>query len=184
MRIKLLVGSCFLAVFFLAIALRGSWGSGAADDGTQFDVSLHGVSHRYHPKLLRSASSDCSYLTGRGAVEYCAPSANGDAQYSMLCSVFPMIFAGLLLALGAGTVTYVSPYRAKATAAALAAASLAAVFAGTSIAQIAMPRALQSVRRNSALHGGRRGVHVRVDRDGFALFAAALSTTSTMLRHT
>ena len=183
MRIKLLVGSCFLAAFFLAIALRGPWGSGAVDDGTLFDVSLHGVSHRYPPKLEGSARSDCNYLTGRGAVEYCAPSATSDAQYSMLCSVFPMILTGLLLALAAGTVTYVSPYRAKATAAALAAASLAAVFAGTSIAQIAMPRALKLFDESPLYMGGAAFTSVWIAM-GLLLFAAALSTTSTMLRHT
>ena len=183
MRIKLLVGSCFLAVFFLAIALRGPWARGAADDGTQFNVSLHGVSHLFHPKLLRSASSDCSYLTGKGAVEYCAPSPSGDTQFSMLCSVFPMILSGLVLAFASGTVTYVSPYRAKATSAALAAASLAAVFAGTSIAQIAMPRALKVFDEIPLYMGGAAFTSVWIAM-GLLLFAAALSTTSTMLRHT
>lgn len=183
MRIKLLVGSCFIAVFFLAIALRGPWGRAAADDGTQFDVSLHGVSHLYHPKLSRSASSDCSYLTGRGAVEYCAPSPGGDAQFSMLCSVFPMILSGLLLALASGIVTYVSPYRAKGTSAALAAASLAAVFAGTTVAQIAMPRALKVFDEIPLYMGGVAFTSAWIAM-AFLLFAAALSTTSTMLRHT
>ena len=102
MRIKLLLSSCFLAVVFLAIALRGTWGSGMAEDGTRFDVSLHGVSHVLHPKVRRSASKDCTYLTGKGAVEYCAPAPEGDAPFSMLCSVFPLILSRIGIALLGG----------------------------------------------------------------------------------
>ncbi|HEY2848598.1 MAG TPA: hypothetical protein VGI97_01875 [Gemmatimonadaceae bacterium] len=183
MRIKMLVGSSFLAVIFIAIALRGAWASALADDGTRLDVSLHGVSHVLHPERVRSPSDDCTYLTGSGAVEYCAPSPTGDAQFSMLCSVFPMMFAGLVLALASGIVTHVSPYRAKATSAALAAASLAAVFAATTIAQMAMPRALRVFDEIPLYMGGAAFTCVWIAM-GFLLFAAALSTTSTMLKHT
>jgi hypothetical protein len=183
MRIKLLVGSCFLAVLFLAIALRGPWGSGTAADGTRFDVSLHGVTRVLFPDQVRSPIAGCSYLTGGGSVENCAPSTEGDASYSMLCSVFPMMVAGLLLALASGVVTYVSPYRAKGTSAALAAASLAAVFAATTIAQIAMPRALKAFDEIPLYMHGPAFMSVWIAM-GLLLFAAALSTTSTMLRHT
>jgi hypothetical protein len=183
MRIKLLVSSCFLAVLFLAVALRGPWGSGTADDGTRLDVSLHGVTRVLFPAVARSPIVGCSYLTGRGSVENCAPATGGDAQFSMLCSVFPLIFAGLLLALASGVVTYVSPYRAKGTSAACAAASLAAVFAGTTVAQIAMPRALKVFDEIPLYMHGSAFTSVWIAM-GFLLFAAALSTTSTMLRHT
>jgi hypothetical protein len=182
MRIKLLVGSSFLAVFFLVIALRGPWGSGTADDGTRLDVSLHGVTRVLFPAAAHSPIVGCSYLTGKGSVENCAPATGGDASFSMLCSVFPMMAAGLLLALASGVVTYVSPYRAKGTSAALAAAGLAAVFAATSIAQIAMPRALKVFDEIPLYMGGTAFMCVWIAM-GFLLFAAALSTTSTMLRH-
>lgn len=183
MRIKMLVGSCFLAVFFLAIALRGPWGSGTADDGTRLDVSLHSVTRVLFPKTAHSPIVGCSYLTGKGSVENCAPAEGGDASFSMLCSVFPMMVAGLVLALASGVVTYISPYRAKGTSAALAAASLAAVFAGTTVAQIAMPRALKVFDEVPLSMGGAAFMSVWIAM-GFLLFAAALSTTSTMLRHT
>jgi hypothetical protein len=181
MRIKLLLSSCFLAVVFLAVALRGTWGSGMAEDGTRFDVSLHGVSHVLHPKARRSASKDCTYLTGKGAVEYCAPASEGDAPFSMLCSVFPLILSGLGLAFASGLVTYVSPYRAKGTSAALAAAGLAAVFIGTVVAQLSMQRALKVFEEIPLYFGGLAFTSVWIAM-GFLFFVAALSTTSTMLR--
>ncbi len=183
MRIKLLVGSCFLAVFFLAVSLRGPWGSGTAEDGTRLDVSLHGVTRVLFPAEAGSPIAGCSYLTGKGSVENCAPSTVSEAPYSMLCSVFPMMVAGLLLALASGVVTYVSPYRAKGTSAALSAASLAAVFAATTIAQIAMPRALKVFDEIPLYMHGTAFTSVWIAM-GFLLFAAALSTTSTMLKHT
>ena len=183
MRIKLLVGSCFVAAIFLVIAMRGPWGSATADDGTRLDVSVHGVTRVLFPAAAHSPIVGCSYLTGGGTVENCAPATGADAQFSMLCSVFPLMFAGLLLALASGVVTSVSPYRAKATSAALAAASLAAVFAATTVAQIAMPRALK-VFDEIPLYLDGPGFKCVWVAMGFLLFAAALSTTSTMLRHT
>ncbi len=182
MRIKLLLGSNFFAVLFLAVALRGPWGSGMADDGTRFDVSLHGVAHVLHPKILRSASYNCTYLTGKGAIENCAPAAESDAPFSMLCSVFPLVLSGLALAMASGLVTYVSPYKSKATSAALAAASLAAVFAGTTVAQMSMQRALK-VFDEIPLYFDRYGFKAVWAAMACLLFAAALSTTSTMLKH-
>lgn len=183
MRNKLLVSSCLIAVVLLAAALRGPWGSAMADDGTRFDVSVHGVSHVTYPDGPRSAAKECTYLTGRGAVEFCAPSAEGDAPFSMLCSAFPLILTGLLLALASGVVTYVSPYRATGTSATLAAASLAAVFSGTVAAQISMPRALKVLDEIPLQMGGSAFTSARIAM-GILLFAAALSTTSTMLKHT
>lgn len=182
MRIKLLVSSCFIAVVFLAIALRGPWGSATADDGTGFDISLYGVTHVLHPRVPQSAIRACTYLTGKGSVEFCAPSAQGDAPFSMLCAVFPLVFSGLVLAFVSGMLTYVSPYRAKGTSAALAAASLAAVFTGTIVAQIAMPRALKVVDEIPFYIGGLAFASAWIAM-GFLFFAAALSTTSTMLKH-
>jgi hypothetical protein len=183
MRIKLLVSSCFIAVVFLAVSLRGPWGSAIADDGTRFDVSLHGVSHVLHPEVAGSAGRECTYLTGKGAVEFCAPSSVSDAPFSMLCSVSPLILTGLVLALLSGVVTYVSPYRATGTSATLAAASLAAVFSGTVVAQIAMPRALRVLDEIPLQMGGLAFTAVWIAM-GFLLFAAVLSTTSTMMRVT
>lgn len=183
MRIKLLVGSCLVAACFLLVAMRGPWGSALADDGTRVDVSVHGVTRVLFPAVAHSPIVGCSYLTGKGSVENCAPAAGADAQFSMLCSVFPMMVAGLIFAVASGLVTYVSPYRAKGTSAALAAASLAAVFAATSIAQVAMPRGLQVVVEVPLYMGGAGFTCVWVAM-GLLLFAAALSTTSTMLKHT
>jgi hypothetical protein len=183
MRIKLLVSSCFIAVAFLAVALRGTWGSATANDGTRFDVSLHGISHVLHPKIPHSAAMTCTFLTGKGAAGFCAPSSEGDVRFSMLCSAFPLILTGLVLALLSGLVTYVSPYRATGTAATLAAASLAAVFAGTVVALVSMPRAFGVLDENPLEMGGFAFTAVWIAM-GFLLFAAALSTTSTMLRHT
>jgi hypothetical protein len=182
MRVKMLWSSCFLGALFLAFSLRGPWGSATADDGSRFDVSLHGVTHVLFPKEARSPIAGCSYLTGKGSVENCAPSAGGDAQFSMLCSVFPLMLSGLALAFGAGMVTYISPYRAKGTSAALAAASLATVFAGSAIAQIAMPRALKVFDEIPLYISGPAFICVWISM-AFLLFAAALSTTSTMLKH-
>ncbi|HEX7545787.1 MAG TPA: hypothetical protein VF368_03600 [Gemmatimonadaceae bacterium] len=183
MRPKLLVSSCLLAVVFLVVALRGPWGSAMADDGTRFDISLHGISHVLHPTVPRSDRKDCAYLTGKGAVEFCTPSSESDAPYSMLCSAFPMILSGLVLAFASGLVSYVSPYGARGTAATLSAASLAAVFIGTVVAQISMPRAFRILDEIPLQMGGFafRSIWIAM---GFLLFAAALSTTSTMLRHT
>jgi len=183
MRIKLLVSSCFVAVVFLAVALRGPWGSATATDGTRFDVSLHGVSHVLESGVAGSAFTECTYLTGKGAVEFCAPSSVSDAPFSMLCSASPLILMGLLLALASGVLTYVSPYRATGTSATLAAASLAAVFSGSVVAQIAMPRALRVLADIPLQMGGLAFTAVWIAM-GFLLFAAVLSTTSTMLRLT
>jgi hypothetical protein len=182
MRIKLLLTSCFLAAVFLVIALRATWGSGTASDSTRFDISLHGVSHVYHPWMPWSAKKECTYLTGKGSVEYCAPAPGGDAPFSMLCSVFALIASGLVLALASFFVTYVSPYRAKGTSAALAAASLAAVFIGTVAAQLSMQRALK-VFEEIPLYLDGLGFTSAWIAIGLLLFAAGLSTTSTMLRH-
>lgn len=182
MRIKMLLTSCLLAVVFLAIALRGKWGSGMTLDGTRFDVSLHGVSYVIHPNIRHSARKDCTYLTGTGAVEYCAPSADGDAPFSMLCAVLPLITSGLFLALGSLVVTWVSPYRAKGTSAALAAASLASVFIGTVVAQMTMQRALKVFDDVPLYLNGFAFTSAWIA-IGLLLFAAGLSTTSTMLRH-
>ena len=100
----------------------------------------------------------------------------------MLCSVFPLVLTGLLLAVASAFVTYVSPYRSKATSAALAAGSLAAVFAGSSVAQIAMGRALK-VFDEIPLYFNRFGFIAVWIAMACLLFAAALSTTSTMLKH-
>lgn len=183
MRIKLLVSSCLIAVALLAVALRGPWGSALATDGTRFDVSLHGVTHVPHPEVSGAADGGCTYLTGKGDVEFCAPSSVSDAPFSMLCSVSSLVLTGLVLALLSGVVTYVSPYRATGTSATLAAASLAAVFSGTVVAQIAMPRALRVLDDNPLQMGGLAFTAVWIAM-GFLLFAAALSTTSTMLKHT
>jgi hypothetical protein len=182
MRIKLLLTSCFLAVVFLVIALRGTWGSGTDADGTRFDISLHGVSHVYHPWMPWSARKDCTYLTGKGSVEYCAPAPDGDAPFSMLCSVFPLLMSGLVLALASFVVTWISPYRAKGTSAALAAASLAAVFIGTVVAQLSMQRALKVFDEIPLYLSGFAYTSAWIA-IGLLLFAAGLSTTSTMLRH-
>ena len=181
MRIKLLVSSCFIAVVFLAVALRGPWGSAMADDGTRFDISLHGVTHVLQPAVPQSSVEECAYLTGKGAVEFCAPGSQGDAPFSMLCSVYALILTGLVLASASGVVTYVSPYRATGTSAMLAAASMAAVFSGTVVALISMPRALKVLDEIPLRMGGTAFVSVWIAM-GFLLFAAALSTTSTMLR--
>jgi len=182
MRIKMLVGSCFLAVLCLVVALRGPWGGGTADDGTRFVVSLHGVSHVL-PQVPFSATKECTYLTGKGAVEFCAPARDGDGPFSMLCSAFPLIGMGLVLAFASGMLTYVSPYRAKGTSATLAAASLASVFIGTVVAQVSMQRALKVFEEIPLYFGGPSFTCVWIAM-GFLFFAAALSTTSTMLRHT
>jgi hypothetical protein len=182
MRTKLITTSCLLAVFFLVIALRGPWARATAEDGTHFDVSLYGVSHELYPNAPRLASKRCSYLTGKGAVELCAPTNQSEAPFSMLCAVLPLLVAGLVLAFASGIVTYVSPFRAKGTAAALAAAALAAAFTGTVVAQIAMPRALKAFDELPLYLGGLSFTAVWFAM-GLLLFAAALSTTSTMLGH-
>jgi hypothetical protein len=183
MRAKLLVSSCFLAVLFLLAALRGPWGKATAEDGSHFEVSVHGVSHTLDPRLPASAGKHCTYLTGKGALEVCAIAANGDAPFSMLCSVFPLIVCGLVLALAAGLVNQASPYAMKSTAAALSAASLAAVFVGTVIAQMSMQRALKVLEEIPLYFGGFAFASVWIAM-GLLLFAAMLSTTSTMLGHT
>lgn len=182
MRIKVFVACCYFAALLLAVALRGSWGGGPAEDGTRFDVSAHGVTHVLHPQAASSAGTSCTYLTGRGAVEFCAPATGGDATFSMLCSVFPLLLCGLVLALASGSLMWVSPHRSHGTAAALAAASLAAVFTGTVIAQIAMPRALKVFEEIPLYLGGAAFTSAWIAM-GLLLFAAALSTTSTMLGH-
>ena len=58
---------------------------------------------------------------------------------------------------------------------------MAAVFSGTVVALISMPRALRVLDEIPLQMGGAAFVSVWIAM-GFLLFAAALSTTSTMLR--
>ena len=182
MREKLIEVSSFLAIIFLVIALRGTWGGATAENGTRYEVSLHGVTQILDAQLPRSASKSCAYLTGNGAMEFCAPSSEGDTSFSMLCSVFPLVVTGLVLAFAAGVVNHVSPYRSKATAAALSAASLATVFAGTCVAQISMQRGLKVFEDLPLYFGGFPFAAVWIAM-ALLLIAAALSTTSTLLGH-
>ena len=91
MRTRLLVGSCFLAVIFLVIALNGSWGGATAEDGTRFEVSLHGVSHVLDPQLPASAGKIAPTSPAEGPSRSARQRANGDAAFSMLCSALPLI---------------------------------------------------------------------------------------------
>lgn len=182
MRIKLLAGSCFLAALFLALALRGAWGEADAPDGTRYAVSLRKVSHILEPKNNASPHDDCDYLRGKGRVQLCAPAEFGDAPFSMLCSVFTLVAASLGLALASGTVTVVSPYRAKNVGAQLAGAGFIAALLGTVLAQVAMPHAL-AVLDGLPMQFGGTSFTSAWTAIGLLLFAAGLSTTSTMLGH-
>jgi hypothetical protein len=182
MRIKLLVTSCLLAAVFLALALQGAWAEADAPDGTRYSVSVRHVSHVLEPAKPASPHEDCNYLRGTGTVQLCAPAEYGDAPFSMLCAVFTLLAAALALALASGSVTFVSPYRAKGIAAQLAGASFIAAFLGTVLAQAAMPHAL-AVLDGLPMQFGGRAFASAWTAIGLLLFAAGLSTTSTMLGH-
>jgi hypothetical protein len=182
MRIKILIVSCFLAAACLALALRGAWAEADAADGTRYRVSLRKVSHVLEPARPDSPHEDCDYLRAKGKVQLCAPAEYGDAPFSMLCSVFTLMLAALLLALASGTVTVVSPYRAKGLGAQLAGASFIAALLGTVLAQAAMSRAL-AVLEGLPMQFGGLAFNSAWTAIGLLLFAAGLSTTSTMLGH-
>ncbi len=182
MRIKLLTVSCFLSAVFLAVALQGAWGEADAPDGTRYKVSLRNVSHVLEPKKPGSAHEDCDYLRGKGRVQLCAPAVEGDAPFSMLCSVFTLMAAALGLALLSGAVHVISPYRAKSFGAQLAGASFIAALFGTVVAQAAMPRAL-AVLEGVPMQFGGFAFSSAWCAIGLLLFAAGLSTTSIMLGH-
>ena len=182
MRIRLLMGSCFLAALFLALALRGYWGEADAPDGTRYAVSLRKVSHILEPASRSSPHEDCDYLRGKGRVQLCAPAEFGDAPFSMLCSVFTLMAAALGLAVASGAMTVVSPYRAKSLGAQLAGAGFIAALLGTVLAQVAMPHAL-AVLDGLPMQFGGLAFSSAWTAIGLLLFAAGLSTTSTMLGH-
>ena len=182
MRIKFLVVSCFLSVVFLAVALQGAWGEADAPDGTRYTVSLRKVSHVLEPRKRGSAHEDCDYLRGRGRVQLCAPPEEGDAPFSMLCSVFTLMAVALGLAFASGAVNVISPHRAKSFAAQLAGASFIAALLGTVVAQAAMPRALVALEGLPMQFGG-LAFSAAWCAIGLLLFAAGLSTTSIMLGH-
>lgn len=182
MRIRLLISSCFLAAVFLGLALEGAWGEADAPDGTRYRVSLRKVSHVLEPAKPVSPHEDCDYLRGKGRVQLCAPAEYGDAPFSMLCSVFTLMLAALGLALASGAVTVVSPYRTQTIGAQLAGASFIAALLGTVLAQAAMPRAL-AVLEGLPMEFGGLAFSSAWCAIGLLLFAAGLSTTSTMLGH-
>ncbi|MBI3569271.1 MAG: hypothetical protein HY084_13815 [Gemmatimonadetes bacterium] len=177
MRPKLVSGSCFIAVALLVLALRGYWGSAAAADGVRFDVSLRKVT------LVQASPVTCDYLRGVGAVQLCAPAPEADQAFSMLCAALPLLTTAAIFSFLSGVVTIRSPYGAKGTAAALAGASFAAAFAGTAFAKISMPFALYVLAEPTFQFGGYayKSAWAAV---AVLLFAAGLSTTSMMLRHT
>lgn len=176
------MGSCFLAAVFLALALQGFWGEADAPDGTRYRVSLRKVSHVLEPKSAASRHEDCDYIRGKGQLQLCAPAEEGDAPFSMLCSVFTLMASGLALALSAGAVNVVSPYRAKTFGAQLTGASFIAVLLATVVAQAAMPHALAAVDGLPMQLGG-FAFSSAWCAIGLLLFAAGLSTTSIMLGH-
>jgi hypothetical protein len=182
MRIKLLIVSCFLSTILLAVALQGAWGDADAPDGSRYKVSLRKVSHVLEPRKPRSAHEDCDFLRGKGHVQLCAPADEGDAPFSMLCSVFTLMAVALGLALAAGTVNVISPYRWKNFAAQLAGASFIAALLATVVAQAAMPRAL-AVLDGLPMQLGGLAFSSAWAAIGLLLFAAGLSTTSIMLGH-
>ncbi len=182
MRITLLILSCFLAAACLGVSLHGAWAEAEATDGTRYRVSLRKVSHVLDPARPGSPHEDCDYLRAKGKVQLCAPAEYGDAPFSMLCSAFTLVLAALGLALASGTLAVVSPYRAKGIGAQLAGASFIAALLGTVLAQAAMSRALAVLdglpMQFCGLAFGAAWCAI-----GFLLFAAGLSTTSTMLGH-
>jgi hypothetical protein len=182
MRIKLLVVSCFLSAVFLAVALVGAWGEADAPDGTRYKVSLRKVSHVLEPRKSGSAHEDCDYLRGKGRVQLCAPAEEGDAPFSMLCSVFTLMAVALGFALASGAVNVISPYRLKNFGAQLAGAAFIAALLSTVVAQAAMPRAL-AVLEGLPMQLGGFAFSSAWAAIGLLLFAAGLSTTSIMLGH-
>ena len=177
MRPKLVSGACFIAVALLALAIKGYWGSAVTDDGLRYEVSLRNVT------LVAPTLKRCDYLRGTGAVELCAPAPDADQAFSMLCAALPLLTNAAIFALIAGVVTVRSPYGAKGTAAALAGASFAAAFAGATFAKIAMPFALNVLLMPHLQFGG-LAYSAAWGAVALLLFAAGLSTTSIMLRHT
>ena len=134
--------ACLLSAVLLALSLSGAWGGAWAEDGSRYTVSLHSVSHIVHLQAGAKPERECNFLKGSGAVEMCVPAPSGDVAYSMLCAVFPLLAAGLVLSFFCGVMTLLSPRPPGNAAAALAGAALAAAFGGTTLAMIAMPRAL------------------------------------------
>lgn len=177
MRPKLVSGSCFIAAALLMLAIRGYWGMAVAADGSFYRVSLR------HVAVDRTPPRSCDFLRGKGDVEFCAPAPEADQAFSMLCAALPLLTNAAIFALLSGIVTVRSPYGAKGTAAALAGASFAAAFAGAAFAKIAMPFALNVLAESSFQFGGYAYV-AAWGAVAFLLFAAGLSTTSMMLRHT
>ena len=177
MRPKLVSGACFVAALLLVVALWGPWGRAVTDEGLRYEVSLRKVA------LVYPIPMSCDYLRGRGAVQLCAPAPDADQAFSMLCAAFPLLANAALFAFLSAVVTVRSPYGAKGTAAALAGASFAGAFAGTAFAKIAMPYALGVLLEPTFLFGG-VAFNAAWAAVGVLLFAAALSTTSIMLRHT
>lgn len=182
MRVKLLILSCLVGAACLAVSLYGPWAEADAADGTRYRVSLRKVSHVTDPARPDSPHEDCDYLRAKGKVQLCAPAEYGDAPFSMLCSVFTLVFCALGLALASGTVAIVSPYRAKGLGAQLAGGSFIAALLGTVLAQASMPRAL-AVLDGLPMQFGGTAFSAAWCAIGLLLFAAGLSTTSTMLGH-
>jgi len=182
MRIKLLVCSCFLSAAFLVPALRGFWGEADSPDGTYYRISLRKVSHVLEPWSLRPRQEECDYLRGQGRMQLCAPAELGDAPFSMLCSVFTLMACGFGLAVSAGVVNVVSPYRSKTLGAQLTGAAFIAVLLATVVAEAAMPHALAATEGLPLQLGG-IAFGSAWCAISLLLFASGLSTTSVMLGH-
>lgn len=182
-RPKLVSGSCIIAVILLVIAQQGFWASATAEDGTRYKIGLRKVTHMVQAPGNNATHSDCDYLRGQGAVELCAPAPEADAAFSMLCASFPLMAAAGFFAFMSAFVTINSPYGAKGTAAALAGAAFAAAFAATVFAKISMPFAFAILVGPKTEFGG-LAFSSAWTAVACLLFAAGLSTTSTMLRHT
>ena len=182
MRPKLVSGACFLAAFLLAVALQGYWGSAVAEDGTRYKAGLRKISHVILASGSTEVTVDCDYLRGRGRVEFCAPAPEADAAFSMLCAAFPLAFAAMMFAIASGVTTVFSPYGAKGRAATLAGAAFAASLAAAVFTKIALPNALQVFVDPKFVFGGAAFTAAWCS-VALLLFAAGLSTTSTMLGH-
>ena len=183
MRIKLLVSSCFIAVVFLAsrCADRGEarWRTMARDSTSRSRRDRTCCTRR----VPRSADQECTYLTGKGSVEFCAPSARATRRSRCCAPCSRLVLSGLVLAFVSGVLTYVSPYRRQGTSADARRGEPRGGVQRNGRRADRDAACAQGGRRNSALNGRLWRSPPPGSRWASCCFAAALSTTSTMLKH-
>lgn len=130
-----------LALVLAAAALHSSstlgWGGADVPDGSRYKASPVGLSHVLTPHQPTSATVDCGWYAASGYAEPCAVASGGEAAFTRLRLVYPLVLLAALVCLMGAALSLRSGWRLlglhrrPACAAAVVALLAVALFAGS-----------------------------------------------------